>query len=341
MAENQSSLPFVSVFVPARDEEASIKQCLHSLLIQDYAGPYEILVADDESSDRTFAIAEGLGKLHGHLRVFRLNSWQSETMRGKQRALALLTDEAKGEIYLFCDADMTMPSGWIRNMVMNLSRGNADLVNGTTTSSGDSAFFRLQALDWLIPQAAMEVLGRFGLAYTAMGNNMGLRRSVYESVGGYRGIPFSVTEDFELFRHLKRKGFHLRHIFHKNVLGITRPSQTTEGWFQQHLRWTKGFFQLSFIQQVPFYFLIIHLPLTLCLFGLNFRGFITTILAGLWALKLLWISSRLIKCGKLHLLIWLPLYEIVFPPVYFLLFFTSLQNKTIIWKGRQHKSKHT
>jgi len=51
--------PFVSVIVPARDEEGSIARCLESLLSQDYAD-YEVIVVDDDSSDATAEIVAGI-----------------------------------------------------------------------------------------------------------------------------------------------------------------------------------------------------------------------------------------------------------------------------------------
>ena len=56
-------LPLVSVLIPARDEERNIGRCLESLLRQDYPR-LEILVLDDESSDRTADIVAKLAAEH-------------------------------------------------------------------------------------------------------------------------------------------------------------------------------------------------------------------------------------------------------------------------------------
>ncbi|RLC94911.1 MAG: hypothetical protein DRI40_06900, partial [Chloroflexi bacterium] len=57
--EMPEPLPFVSVLVPARNEESDIVQCLESLCKQDYPD-YEILVLDDSSTDSTAALVEGI-----------------------------------------------------------------------------------------------------------------------------------------------------------------------------------------------------------------------------------------------------------------------------------------
>jgi cellulose synthase/poly-beta-1,6-N-acetylglucosamine synthase-like glycosyltransferase len=336
MAENNGSLPFVSVFVPARDEEASIEECLRSLFRQDYRGKFEILMGDDDSSDNTLEIARRLEKEYPALKVFEIDQGKG-ALQGKQRALASLTEHAIGEVFLFCDADMCMPSGWIRNMVFFLSRGDGDLINGTTCTDGRTLFGKLQALDWLIPQAFMGVLSRMGLAYTAMGNNMGMGRKVYESVGGYGGIPFSVTEDYELYRQLKRKGFRLTHVFDRRVLGITRPSETMEDWFGQHLRWMRGFHQLALIEKIPVFGNLFLLPLAagFVIFG-SAGNLPTYFFLLLWFFRFSFQAGSLYSLRRSGLIPLLPVYELLFPPLYISIILTSAFRKNISWKRRRY-----
>lgn len=51
--------PFISVLIPARDEELNIEACLQSLQAQDYPN-FEIIVLDDNSSDSTSDIVAGI-----------------------------------------------------------------------------------------------------------------------------------------------------------------------------------------------------------------------------------------------------------------------------------------
>ena len=61
-------LPFVSVLIPARNEEINIEKCVSSLLKSDY--PHlEIIVLDDNSTDRTYEIVGDFrrpGQAKGH-----------------------------------------------------------------------------------------------------------------------------------------------------------------------------------------------------------------------------------------------------------------------------------
>ena len=57
--DREENLPFVSIIVPARNEEDYIERCLVSLLRQHYPN-FEIIAIDDNSSDNTLAIMENI-----------------------------------------------------------------------------------------------------------------------------------------------------------------------------------------------------------------------------------------------------------------------------------------
>src|SRR5690606_7468225 len=51
----------LSVLIPARNEEKNIEKCIRSLVIQDYSNK-EIIVLDDNSTDKTYALASSFSK---------------------------------------------------------------------------------------------------------------------------------------------------------------------------------------------------------------------------------------------------------------------------------------
>jgi len=64
------SPPLISVLVPARDEEANIRNCLESLQKQDYPD-FEIMVLDDNSADNTAAIIDEIAARDSRIQWFR------------------------------------------------------------------------------------------------------------------------------------------------------------------------------------------------------------------------------------------------------------------------------
>jgi chlorobactene glucosyltransferase len=95
--------PLVSVLIPARNEEKNIERCLNSLRNQLYKN-YEILVLDDNSTDNTPNILKRIAAADKRVRVFR-GAPLPEGWFGKPFAQHQLSREAKGEIFLFTDAD--------------------------------------------------------------------------------------------------------------------------------------------------------------------------------------------------------------------------------------------
>lgn len=327
--------PLVSVMVAARNEAENIVACLKSLELQDYVGEWEVLVADDHSEDQTLWLAQTFAFGKGRFRIFQVPEPESE-VKGKALALGFLARQARGDLFLFCDADMQMPPGWMTGLVEEMQNGNTDMVNGTTCTAGETLFSTLQAVDWLVPQAHFSWMSALGIAFTAMGNNMAISRKAYEATGGYLHIPFSLTEDFELFRQARQKGFGLRHVFNRRVLGISTPQKTVYEWVVQHIRWMVGFFQLPFAQQWVFYLQLIFYPLWLLGFCFSVWP-IFLILTGCWALKILSTSYFFIRLGKIHWLGALLLYEIIWWPAYMACLFGYAFSENIEWKGRKWK----
>lgn len=333
--EKSGSWPSVSVFVAARNEEAHLPICLAALKVQNYPGNWEVLVANDHSEDQTQAIATSFQQSDERFHVFSVPEPDSP-VRGKALALAILAEKARGEIFLICDADMQMPENWMLSMVSALQNFGVDLLNGTTTTKGNSLFTALQAVDWLIPQGHFAWLSRLGIAYTAMGNNMAITRTAYEATGGYRNIPFSLTEDFELFIQAQNRGFQLIHYFHPDVLGISTPQNSPSEWLSQHIRWMVGFMQLPFAQQWVFYAQLLFYPLGLLCWLLGWTPAFMAFLV-IWALKLAASAILMVQIRRIKFIPFLPVYECIWWFAYATCLVGYVTARNIRWKGRTWK----
>jgi cellulose synthase/poly-beta-1,6-N-acetylglucosamine synthase-like glycosyltransferase len=326
-------LPPVSVWVAARNEEKNLHACLQHLVAQDYAGQWEVRIADDGSQDSTFRIAAEFSAQYLHFHALRVPTRTTFQTRGKALAMGLLAQESAGEIYLFCDADMCMPPNWIGSMVHAMQTMRADLINGTTCTNGRTFFSALQAIDWLLPQATFSWLSRLDITYTAMGNNMGISKKAYWATGGYLQLPFSITEDFELFRHARLKGYRLIHHYDFSVLGISEPEHSWSEWLQQHIRWMVGFMQLPLSQRWIFYIQLLLYPLIFSS-GFLFPEPVWQTAWGLFGLKLLYEGWMLSRVKQFHLLPYLPVYQLIWWPFYMACLLGYHLAGQISWKGR-------
>src|ERR1700687_3902846 len=111
--------PQVSVIVPARNEEACLATCLESLVAQQGV-PFEILVVDDHSTDRTceiaasFAHASRANASRTNVRVIEADPLPAG-WTGKNTAVATGVRHAKGHWLLFTDADTVHLPGSLAN----------------------------------------------------------------------------------------------------------------------------------------------------------------------------------------------------------------------------------
>jgi glycosyltransferase involved in cell wall biosynthesis len=94
-----------SVVVPAHDEARTLPATLESLLAQDFAGEFEIIVVDNASTDATAAIATSYG-----VRLVQ------EPVRGVCNARQTGVRAARGEVVVSTDADTIHPVGWLRRI---------------------------------------------------------------------------------------------------------------------------------------------------------------------------------------------------------------------------------
>lgn len=202
--------PFVSILVPARDEERNIEACVRSLLAQNYPN-FEVIVLNDHSSDATGAILQRLAAADPRLRVVN-GAPLPEDWPGKHWACHQLAQIARGEYILFTDADTRHEAHALSGAVAAALQERADLV---------TAIPREEVLTWgeklLVPFMSFGIVSYLPLHFVqrhqfaplsvTIGQFMLFRRSAYEAVGGYDGARLNVNDDVLLGRNLIEHGY--------------------------------------------------------------------------------------------------------------------------------------
>lgn len=205
--------PKVSILVPARNEEANIERCVASLLAQDYPD-FEVLVLDDESTDRTRSILVSLAAGDDRLQVLDGRPLESGWL-GKNWACAQLAARASGELLFFTDADTHHQPHTLRAFVTALEGEGADLMGGFPRQEvgtwGEK--FIVPFFSWVIYCFTPLALGyrlKFPGISTAVGQALLFRRAAYEGIGGHRVVRAAIVEDLELARQVKAHGYRWR-----------------------------------------------------------------------------------------------------------------------------------
>ena len=232
--------PSVSILVAARNEAAALPRCLAALRALHYPlARLEILVGDDGSTDGTAAVAEAaLRGYAGAARVLPIVGTRGAA-RGKANVLAQLAEAAKGEVFFITDADIAVPPTWLGALLAAAGPG-VGIVTGITAVRGPRLFDDLQGMDWLLSLALVQVVSDLGRPVTAMGNNMLVTRAAYEATGGYAALPFSVTEDYALFRAVLARGYGFGHVFTAPARADSLPMPSWGALLTQRRRWLRG-----------------------------------------------------------------------------------------------------
>ncbi len=232
-------LPRVSVVICARNEEANLPSCLEHLRELDYPRErLEILLVDDESTDRTGEIMRAHAERNPQFRVLSTEH-EPKILPAKQRPLNMGVRESTGEFVCITDADIAVRPGWIRAHLAAYSE-KIGIVGATTRvdySSG-KLFDCLQCVELVSKHAV--AMGCVGLGYplTIMGNNFSFRCSAYDQIGGFPGMKHSVVEDMALMNAItKETPYSLNWAADRAGVVISQPEKNMNTFINQRFRW--------------------------------------------------------------------------------------------------------
>lgn len=202
--------PLVTVIVPARNEERIIAKCVAGLMAQDYPRErLQIIVNDDNSTDRTASIVTGMAAGDDRVRLIGGQPLPPGWL-GKPNACWTAAKQAAGDWLCFIDADTIAEPPLISTALQTALSRDLDLLS-------------LQPFQELGGFAERLILptGFFLIAFTqdlrrtndpaspdasVNGQFLLIRRSVYESVGGHAAVRDAVAEDSALARLIKSSG---------------------------------------------------------------------------------------------------------------------------------------
>jgi cellulose synthase/poly-beta-1,6-N-acetylglucosamine synthase-like glycosyltransferase len=328
-------LPPVSIIIAARNEEANIARCLESMAALDYPRDLlQVIVVDDHSSDTTPQIIRGFTAAHPNVELIEAVPGR-DTLRGKTNAVAQGMDAARGEIVLFTDADCAVPKGWVKETVKYYTSEEIGIVGGFTSLDSGNWFESMQAIDWFVLFSVAAATIRLGYPVTAVGNNLSVRRKAYEEVGGYRNIPFSVTEDYALF-HAITSRTHYRARIPIDPATVVRSGacENLRDLYHQKKRWFTGGRDMDIKSMLIFG---VAYLLNLSLIVASVTGWAPVVTAA-WACKLIpdffLTLPAISKFRRWKLLLAFPAYELYY--VLYVLIYPPLVlfAPDVVWKER-------
>jgi len=217
--------PRVSIIVPARNEEESIRETLVQLLALDYSN-YEIIAVNDRSTDRTGQVMDEVAarsQSHGLLKVIHISELPTGWL-GKTHAMWMAGQQASGDWLLFTDADVLFKPDSLRRAVAYAKAERADHVvlfpRMIMKGPGERmmiAFFQVLFVFGHRPWKVADPKARDHMGVGAF--NM-VRRPVYDAVGTYRRLRMEVIDDMKLGKVIKNAGFVQRNVSGEDLISL-------------------------------------------------------------------------------------------------------------------------
>jgi chlorobactene glucosyltransferase len=205
--------PLVSVLIPARNEEQHIERCLNSLRNQIYKN-YEILVLNDNSTDKTLQIINRIAGIDSRVKVLN-GEPLPEGWYGKPFALHQLSAQARGEILIFTDADTIHNPTSVSWAVTNLQGLKADMISGYIgqifLSFGELVTVPLMFfLTGFVIPLFLNRYTKLSWFSAAIGQFIVIKHDVFKAIGGCEVFRKKTSEDIYMARYVKRMGYKTR-----------------------------------------------------------------------------------------------------------------------------------
>ncbi len=234
----ESSLPLISLVVPAYNEGVVIEAAIRSLLLLDYPN-YEILVIDDGSTDDTYEKALGVAREQYNIPVRVITKRNG----GKAEALNTGMSSARGDFVLNMDGDSKLSSNTLRACIRHFEDPKIGAVAGNVkVINRENIWSNIQALEYVEGLAMARKAQSFMRAVNIIPGPLGMfRKKVLQEVGGYDHDTFA--EDCDLTLKLLMRGWHIAYE-PTAVAWVETPSRLLD-LLKQRYRWTRGILQAT------------------------------------------------------------------------------------------------
>ncbi len=236
--KNENFKPFVSIMIPAHNEESVISKTVETVLKLDYPN-FEVILIDDRSSDNTASVMKDLESKYPE--KIRVLIRKQGAFPGKSAVLndALLLSEA--EAVLVLDADATMESDFLTNLVYALEPKDVGAVQARkiVRNKNINILTRCQNNEMTIDTYFQVSRDAVKGAVELRGNGELIKRTALDDIGGWNN--YTITDDLDMSTRLHIKGWDVRFcpdtiVYEEGIMYLTPL-------YRQRRRWLEGAFR--------------------------------------------------------------------------------------------------
>ncbi len=200
-----TEFPDVDIIVPARDEADTIAAVIASLLTQDYAGTFRVVLVDDSSTDGTAALAGASASLT----VISLQTKPAD-WSGKLWALSRGVAASQAPVLLFTDADIVHDTRHLSSLVAKLVQSGAclvsEMVHLNCSSLAERALVPAFVYFFQMLYPFDHVNNTRSSVAAAAGGTVLIRRAALQRIGGVEAIKHFLIDDVALAKAVKPFG---------------------------------------------------------------------------------------------------------------------------------------
>ncbi len=233
--KDETYKPFVSVMIPAHNEESVITETINRVFQMDYPN-YEVIVIDDRSTDNTASVIKNLeASYNGRLKTLVRSK---DAFPGKSAVLNDALAIAKGEAILVFDADAQMDKDFLTNLVYELQPKDVGAVQArkVVKNKDVNLLTKCQNNEMTIDTSCQVTRDAVKGAVELRGNGELIKREALEDIGGWNN--YTITDDLDMSTRLHIKGWDVR--FCKDTVVYEEGIMYLMPLYRQRRRWLEG-----------------------------------------------------------------------------------------------------
>jgi cellulose synthase/poly-beta-1,6-N-acetylglucosamine synthase-like glycosyltransferase len=336
-----------SIIIPARNEEENIEICIRSILNNNYPKHlYEIIVADDFSTDTTPDIVHRLQTQFSNIQIISLKNIITENINSyKKRAIELAIAQSKYEWNITTDADCIVPTNWLSLFDAYIQKNERVFVAAPVMFTCNNSFLNIfQCLDFISLQGITAASVYAGAHSMCNGANLAYKKTAFYEVDGFKNADHIASGDDMLLMHKIKIRYpeNIGYLFSNEAIVLTAPMPDWKSFLNQRIRWASK--ATSYKDKRVFWVLLLVYFTNLFLFILFIACFFQPKLFLLWLLfmltKALFEMPFMYNVAKFFSLQRLMLWFVLMQPFHIL--YTIISGwlgkfGTYKWKGRKVK----
>ncbi|MBO5386165.1 glycosyltransferase family 2 protein [bacterium] len=232
---NENYKPFVSIMIPAHNEESVIATTVETVLKLDYPN-FEIIAIDDRSTDNTASVLKDLEQKYPNKVIAFIRP--KDAFPGKSAVLNDALEFAKGEAILVFDADATMEPDFLTNLVYELEPKDVGAVQARKIVRNKDVNLLTKCQNNEMTMDTHFQVGRDSVkgAVELRGNGELIKREALEDIGGWNN--YTITDDLDMSTRLHIKGWDVR--FCANTAVYEEGIMYLVPLYKQRRRWIEG-----------------------------------------------------------------------------------------------------